>query len=317
MERPYKFIDDDILSVFRLNQFSKQKMIDEYLKLGEVLKTSRKYSGSLHVVIGGYKRILRVRRYRRKAVFNRRRFKVAYLRKVMFEKAKREIKRHKILLEKKSRAKIRALVKQKVAVKVERAKKIIPRRIARARKLMFLRNKKRLHLSWQKMVRRIKSIQRRHYDRKLHRVRATVKENQFIAVVRKQKLPAFSRGVGIYTLLVQKTAKLLDMRLDDTSFLIWFGTYEAFNVGTLELAYPGLDHRYIRKKVNRFVRFGYLQGIGTFRGRKNYTFTHIGKECYSRIIRYMKKFKHPGQGQKFSKKRYHISFRKRKTSAGS
>jgi hypothetical protein len=305
-EKPWIFKDDGILSERRINQLSIAKLKEEYFKLGEVMKDSRHYTTYLSYRIRGYQARLKKRKRRRIAMLRRRVLKASYIRKQVREQHRVEIRKSRALIKKNAKIAIRKIVK----IRLERAKKVIPRRL----------NKYRKHIRVMKAGQLKKSrrtIQKRLTRRKIlliNKAKSLAKENAFIGLIKKEKLPGIGRYIGIYSLIIRKIAPKLGMKFEDMCCLLWFGNFETFNTGTLALMYPGLPVNYIRQKVIHFKRIEYIQHISTFRFRKTYSFTPLGKEFYNRIIRYMKRFKKPYAGKRITKKMVRTHFQiKRKS----
>lgn len=300
VDKPWTFKDDDILSERRINQLSIAKLKEEYFKLGEVMKTSRDYSTYLSYRIRGYQARLKRRKRRRIAMLRRRVLKASYIRKRVRQQHRIEIRKSRALIKKNAKIAIRKIVK----IRLERAKKVIPRRLNKYRKHVRVVKARQLKRSR-------RTIQRRLTRRKIlliNKAKLLAKENAFIGLIKKEKLPGIGRYIGIYGLIIKRIAPKLGMKFEDCCFFLWFGNFESFNTGTLGLMYPGLPYNYIQKSIIHFKRIQYIQHVSTFRWRKTYSVTPLGKEVYNRIVRYMKRFKKPYSGKRITKKMVRTHF---------
>jgi hypothetical protein len=301
VEKPWVWLDDGILSERRINQLSVAKLKEEYFKLGEVMKESRVYCRYQSYRIRGYQARLKKRKRVRIARLRRRVLKASYIRKRVREQHRVEIRKAKALLKKKAAA----YNKQSVSRRLARAKLVIPRRIEKHKKRLMASRLRQLNRSRKTIQHRL-SIRTR---RQIFKATALAKENAFIGLIKKEKLPGIGRYLGIYAMIIRRVSIVLKVRFDRLCFLLWIGNFESFNAGSLGVMYPGLGRWYINVMTSYFERMEYIQQISTFRRRKVYAFTPLGKEFYDRIVRYLKKFKKPYRGKKITKKIVRVHFK--------
>lgn len=302
MDQPYKFVDDNILGEYRLNQMSVKQLKEAYFKLADVLRTTRHYSKHLRFRIRWWRAILKRRKYMRARVFQRRQLNASYIRKAA-----------RAFYRKKYRTSLRCLknragrdVRKRAKIRYNWLKTKIPPRVKAIKQRLQ-------YQKWVQLKKSRKTIQRQLSRRTRHAIfkyKALDKENMFMGLIKKEKLPGIGRYAGVYALVMSRVAKILQVKHDDLCFMVWFGTFESFNIGSLCLMYPGISTRTVWLKVLKLRRMGYLQHIGKFRRRNNYTFTPLGREFYNRVIRYMKRFRKPYRGVRITKKMVRVHFKR-------
>lgn len=301
--RPYQRKNEGILTPYVYNRLSKAKAKEAYYKLAEVLMDNRDYITTLSYAIRSYRN--KLRRRRRLALFNykRRLQRMPYIRRSIRRQQKQEI----IRLKKKLKEQFYAKIRIKVKARLERAKSYIPARINKRIAKVRARFKKQL-VTQRKQIRK-KTKQQILYRAAKAKVKA--EENAFVGVIYKTKLPRISRSAGLHVILVKKIGRALSMTQDDIAYLLWVGTFETFNIGSLEILYQGIGPMNIRRRLNKFAKRGYIHVVGNFKGRNTYALTVLGRELFTRIVRYMKLYSSPVQERRMTKTLLRGSFKKR------
>lgn len=301
VKKPWNYTRDGILTETRLNQLSISKLKQEYFKLAEVLIKERAFCRYQSHRIRGYQSRLKRRKRRRIAMLRRRVLKASYIRRRVQQQHRVEIRKTKALLKKKAVV----LIRKSVQERLKRAKKVIPRRLAKERKRIRQYNLIRINRSRKTIQRKLS----RRTSLKIYKATELAKENAFIGLIKKEKLPGLGRYIGVYSMIARRVAIALNIKFDRLCFMLWIGNFESFNSGSLAIMYPGINYTHIRLLILYFVHIGYLQHIGKFRRRKTYAFTPLGKEFYDRVVRYMKRFKKPYRGKQITKKMVRVHFK--------